>query len=59
MKDYTEGGVNFRLGYTKQIFNEGQECTALKLVSQTPPHRFREDGHNIIATAQELIKKHC
>ena len=56
---YMESGASIRLGYAKQIFNEGLECPALKIVAQANPDRLRGNGHNIIATAQELIKKHC
>ena len=56
---YTESGASIRLGYAQQIFNEGLECPALKIVSRANPVSLGEEGHNIIATAQELIKKHC
>ena len=34
---YTESGASIRLGYAKQIFNEGLECPALKIVSRANP----------------------
>ncbi|MGI9347059.1 MAG: hypothetical protein ACR2PV_03640 [Gammaproteobacteria bacterium] len=54
-----ESSAKTRLSCARRIFNEGLECPALKNVSRSDHISLGEDGHYIIATAQELIKKHC
>ena len=54
-----ESSANTRLSNAKKVFNEGLKCRALENVSCANPTSLGKDGHNTIATAQELIKKHC
>ena len=57
MKEHGDGenSANIRLSCARRVFNEGLECRALKNVSGSGNTRLED----IIATAQELIKKHC